>query len=231
MHKAKIKLSVKIIITNLRIWSMTKVESAQLEAKRCQDLLITHPIQEKAWYHPLKKCVDTIMDHIFFSPPLIVSFLAAPMCGGQLRGPSGIITSPNYPVQYDNNANCTWVITATDASKVKYSFYFWSKTWSCLSYQQTKVDMSYSWGLRLWLAVHFYPMIKMSSKCCMSIISTCLRQQLCTNKHQRGRRRKLLVRKAYDRASTNFSSVNISVFVFLSLTMFCVLSCFLPLDH
>uniref|UniRef100_A0A4W6D789 CUB and Sushi multiple domains 2 n=1 Tax=Lates calcarifer TaxID=8187 RepID=A0A4W6D789_LATCA len=42
----------------------------------------------------------------------------APMCGGQLRGPTGVITSPNYPVQYDNNANCTWVITATDASKV-----------------------------------------------------------------------------------------------------------------
>lgn len=40
------------------------------------------------------------------------------MCGGQLRGPNGIITSPNYPVQYDNNANCTWVITATDTTKV-----------------------------------------------------------------------------------------------------------------
>lgn len=51
--------------------------------------------------------------------PLSMSSLLAPMCGGQLRGPSGVITSPNYPVQYDNNANCTWVITATDTSKVK----------------------------------------------------------------------------------------------------------------
>uniref|UniRef100_A0A8C1UN29 CUB and Sushi multiple domains 2 n=1 Tax=Cyprinus carpio TaxID=7962 RepID=A0A8C1UN29_CYPCA len=42
----------------------------------------------------------------------------APMCGGQLRGPSGIITSPNFPVQYDNNANCTWIITASDPAKV-----------------------------------------------------------------------------------------------------------------
>ncbi|KTG03943.1 hypothetical protein cypCar_00030355 [Cyprinus carpio] len=40
------------------------------------------------------------------------------MCGGQLRGPSGIITSPNFPVQYDNNSNCTWIITASDPSKV-----------------------------------------------------------------------------------------------------------------
>ncbi|KAF5908561.1 CUB and sushi domain-containing protein 2, partial [Clarias magur] len=42
----------------------------------------------------------------------------APMCGGQIRGPSGVITSPNFPVQYDNNANCTWIITASDPSKV-----------------------------------------------------------------------------------------------------------------
>lgn len=51
--------------------------------------------------------------------PLSVSSPVAPMCGGQLRGPSGVITSPNYPVQYDNNANCTWVITASDTTKVK----------------------------------------------------------------------------------------------------------------
>ncbi|KAG5855860.1 hypothetical protein ANANG_G00001150 [Anguilla anguilla] len=42
----------------------------------------------------------------------------APMCGGQLQGPRGILTSPNFPVQYDNNANCSWVITATDPFKV-----------------------------------------------------------------------------------------------------------------
>ncbi|XP_073801119.1 uncharacterized protein isoform X1 [Danio rerio] len=44
--------------------------------------------------------------------------LSTPMCGGQLRGPVGIITSPNFPVQYDNYANCTWIITASDPSKV-----------------------------------------------------------------------------------------------------------------
>ncbi|XP_051775015.1 CUB and sushi domain-containing protein 1 [Erpetoichthys calabaricus] len=42
----------------------------------------------------------------------------ARMCGTQLRGPSGVITSPNFPVQYDNNAHCTWVITASNPSKV-----------------------------------------------------------------------------------------------------------------
>ncbi|RXN27608.1 CUB and sushi domain-containing 1-like protein [Labeo rohita] len=38
-------------------------------------------------------------------------------CGSNLRGPKGIITSPNYPVQYENNAHCVWVITAVDPEK------------------------------------------------------------------------------------------------------------------
>lgn len=41
-------------------------------------------------------------------------------CGSNLRGPKGIITSPNYPVQYENNAHCVWVITAVDPHKVSY---------------------------------------------------------------------------------------------------------------
>uniref|UniRef100_A0A7M4DYW0 CUB and Sushi multiple domains 2 n=1 Tax=Crocodylus porosus TaxID=8502 RepID=A0A7M4DYW0_CROPO len=42
----------------------------------------------------------------------------ARMCDTYLRGPSGVITSPNYPVQYDNNAYCVWVITALNPAKV-----------------------------------------------------------------------------------------------------------------
>uniref|UniRef100_A0A803VYI3 CUB and Sushi multiple domains 2 n=1 Tax=Ficedula albicollis TaxID=59894 RepID=A0A803VYI3_FICAL len=42
----------------------------------------------------------------------------ARMCDAYLRGPSGVITSPNYPVQYDNNAYCVWVITALNPAKV-----------------------------------------------------------------------------------------------------------------
>ncbi|CAH6790893.1 unknown_gene_17662 [Phodopus roborovskii] len=33
-------------------------------------------------------------------------------CGGTLRGQSGIISSPHFPAEYHNNADCTWTILA-----------------------------------------------------------------------------------------------------------------------
>uniref|UniRef100_H2M2H5 CUB and Sushi multiple domains 1 n=1 Tax=Oryzias latipes TaxID=8090 RepID=H2M2H5_ORYLA len=46
-------------------------------------------------------------------------------CGSNLRGPKGVITSPNFPVLYESNAHCVWIITAMDPEKViKLSFDF-----------------------------------------------------------------------------------------------------------
>lgn len=55
---------------------------------------------------------------------VLLVFLTSPArtCGSNLRGPKGIITSPNYPVQYENNAHCVWVITAVDPEKVSLLF-------------------------------------------------------------------------------------------------------------
>ncbi|NXP45181.1 CSMD3 protein, partial [Heliornis fulica] len=39
-------------------------------------------------------------------------------CGSSLQGPGGTFTSPNFPFQYDSNAQCVWVITAINANKV-----------------------------------------------------------------------------------------------------------------
>nr|XP_034980310.1 CUB and sushi domain-containing protein 3-like [Zootoca vivipara] len=39
-------------------------------------------------------------------------------CGSNLQGPGGTFTSPNFPFQYDSNAQCVWVITATNPNKV-----------------------------------------------------------------------------------------------------------------
>ncbi|KAM8966399.1 CUB and sushi domain-containing protein 3 [Pelodytes ibericus] len=39
-------------------------------------------------------------------------------CGSSLQGPSGTFTSPNFPFQYDSNAQCVWVITAENPNKI-----------------------------------------------------------------------------------------------------------------
>ncbi|KAJ3595432.1 hypothetical protein NHX12_004736 [Muraenolepis orangiensis] len=44
------------------------------------------------------------------------------MCGGVLTGLSGIISSPGYPREYSNNADCSWTIHASNGSVVSLVF-------------------------------------------------------------------------------------------------------------
>ncbi|KAB1268754.1 CUB and sushi domain-containing protein 2 [Camelus dromedarius] len=60
----------------------------------------------------------------------------ARMCDAHLRGPSGIITSPNFPIQYDNNAHCVWIITALNPSKVRLLGRMESVSWAGLGWGQ-----------------------------------------------------------------------------------------------
>uniref|UniRef100_A0AAZ3NYA2 CUB and Sushi multiple domains 3a n=1 Tax=Oncorhynchus tshawytscha TaxID=74940 RepID=A0AAZ3NYA2_ONCTS len=39
-------------------------------------------------------------------------------CGSNLQGPAGTFTSPNFPIQYESNAQCVWILTATNPNKV-----------------------------------------------------------------------------------------------------------------
>jgi len=39
-----------------------------------------------------------------------VTFLV--VCGGEQRNPTGVISSPNYPLQYPYNRECEWTIVA-----------------------------------------------------------------------------------------------------------------------
>uniref|UniRef100_A0A3B5MQD3 CUB and Sushi multiple domains 3a n=1 Tax=Xiphophorus couchianus TaxID=32473 RepID=A0A3B5MQD3_9TELE len=51
----------------------------------------------------------------FFPPFLFI----AKTCGSNLQGPSGTFTSPNFPIQYESNAQCVWIITASNPNKVR----------------------------------------------------------------------------------------------------------------
>lgn len=55
-----------------------------------------------------------------FSDCICVPFYTAAVktCGSNLLGPSGTFTSPNFPIQYESNSQCVWIITASDPNKV-----------------------------------------------------------------------------------------------------------------
>ncbi|XP_052259358.1 deleted in malignant brain tumors 1 protein-like, partial [Dreissena polymorpha] len=43
-------------------------------------------------------------------------------CGGVLTEPFGVITSPNFPLNYSNKVHCTWSINAQEASRINVNF-------------------------------------------------------------------------------------------------------------
>uniref|UniRef100_A0A8C5MKT7 Uncharacterized protein n=1 Tax=Leptobrachium leishanense TaxID=445787 RepID=A0A8C5MKT7_9ANUR len=43
-------------------------------------------------------------------------------CGGTLRGTSGVISSPHFPSEYENNADCTWTILAEPGDTIALVF-------------------------------------------------------------------------------------------------------------
>uniref|UniRef100_A0A8C3F7U3 CUB domain containing protein 2 n=1 Tax=Chrysemys picta bellii TaxID=8478 RepID=A0A8C3F7U3_CHRPI len=68
-----------------------------------------------------------VMSIIFHSDKHVASqgFSAAyrkDVCGGVLTGLSGMITSPDYPENYPNNAECRWIIRAVPNSIIKLVF-------------------------------------------------------------------------------------------------------------
>uniref|UniRef100_A0A672SDS5 CUB and sushi domain-containing protein 3-like n=1 Tax=Sinocyclocheilus grahami TaxID=75366 RepID=A0A672SDS5_SINGR len=46
----------------------------------------------------------------------------AKTCGMNLFGPSGTFTSPNFPIQYESNSQCVWIITAKPGSRIHLAF-------------------------------------------------------------------------------------------------------------
>uniref|UniRef100_A0A803T9B4 CUB and Sushi multiple domains 3 n=1 Tax=Anolis carolinensis TaxID=28377 RepID=A0A803T9B4_ANOCA len=68
-------------------------------------------------FHKLK--YFPLMDNSFFYSLFLT---AEDACGGTMRGSSGIISSPNFPNEYHNNADCTWTIVAEPGDTISLIF-------------------------------------------------------------------------------------------------------------
>ncbi|XP_034269262.1 CUB and sushi domain-containing protein 2 isoform X2 [Pantherophis guttatus] len=71
--------------------------------------------------HALLTCHETMENTASWDFPLPFC-RADDACGGTLRGQSGIISTPHYPLEYNNNADCTWTILAEPGDTIALVF-------------------------------------------------------------------------------------------------------------
>lgn len=62
--------------------------------------------------YPLAFCV-----FLLFIDDLIFTYSLSE-CGGMLTNPTGVVTSPNFPNDYDHNDACAWTITAPEGTQI-----------------------------------------------------------------------------------------------------------------
>ncbi|XP_055561986.1 CUB and sushi domain-containing protein 1 isoform X1 [Falco cherrug] len=63
-----------------------------------------------------------VSDYAVSAQGFQANYEADDACGGTLRGQSGIISSPHFPLEYGSNADCTWTILAEPGDTIALVF-------------------------------------------------------------------------------------------------------------
>ena len=63
-----------------------------------------------------------LCSHVYENDPVLFPPAAAQSCGGNLQGPNGTFTSPNWPSNYPNNALCQWTIKVASGNTITLDF-------------------------------------------------------------------------------------------------------------
>ncbi|XP_004406516.1 PREDICTED: CUB and sushi domain-containing protein 3-like [Odobenus rosmarus divergens] len=71
--------------------------------------------------HPQLTCIANSVNTASWDFPVPIC-RAEDACGGTMRGSSGIISSPSFPNEYHNNADCTWTIVAEPGDTISLIF-------------------------------------------------------------------------------------------------------------
>ncbi|TRY64581.1 hypothetical protein DNTS_003136, partial [Danionella cerebrum] len=99
-------------------WSpfgMTK--TSKPEQSHCQ-LVATHDFLSPSEF--LKVTAEQLQT---VNSDLVLFSLSAALCGGDVRGPEGIILSPGFPELYPNSLNCTWTLEVSHGKGVQFHFH------------------------------------------------------------------------------------------------------------
>uniref|UniRef100_A0A3B4YZ19 CUB and Sushi multiple domains 3a n=1 Tax=Stegastes partitus TaxID=144197 RepID=A0A3B4YZ19_9TELE len=72
-------------------------------------------------------------------------------CGSNLQGPSGTFTSPNFPIQYESNSQCVWIITARHLDTKVFLFFYLFFLCICRLTGSFVPDLIVSMSHQMWL--------------------------------------------------------------------------------
>ncbi|XP_028157640.1 cubilin homolog [Ostrinia furnacalis] len=92
-----------------------------LVSKFCHQLDAGHTFQSSANFMLIKFTKRSTLKDIHFKSSY---YNYKTTCGGTIRSRSGMIYSPNYPNNYDNDINCVWTITVPPNHRIELNFIF-----------------------------------------------------------------------------------------------------------
>lgn len=112
--------SVNCTVDAIEIYNGPNTNSPLL-SKFCHQIDIAHHFQSTSNFMLVKFIKHSNLKDAHFNS-YFHSYRST--CGGSIRSHSGIIYSPNYPNNYDNDINCLWTITVPKNHRIELNFMF-----------------------------------------------------------------------------------------------------------
>uniref|UniRef100_A0A4W4FF98 CUB domain-containing protein n=1 Tax=Electrophorus electricus TaxID=8005 RepID=A0A4W4FF98_ELEEL len=123
-HHFELEYHANCAYDYIKIYNGISEGEGNLLGKFCGD---TAPPQfSSSWnimsiiFHSDRHVAHTGFSFISHAPLLPAVFVYT--CGGVLTGLSGVISSPGYPLEYSNNADCSWTVHVSNRSVVSLVF-------------------------------------------------------------------------------------------------------------
>uniref|UniRef100_A0A8C1P2M5 CUB domain containing protein 2 n=1 Tax=Cyprinus carpio TaxID=7962 RepID=A0A8C1P2M5_CYPCA len=102
----------------IKIYNGISEDEGNLLGKFCGD--VSPPQFSSSWYIMSIFSIQTVILHTWVSP--LATEKVRNMYGGVLTGLSGVISSPGYALEYNNNASCSWTVHVPNQSVVSLVF-------------------------------------------------------------------------------------------------------------
>lgn len=100
----------------------------------------------------------------------LIWLTAEDTCGGTVRGGSGVVTSPGYPGNYGNQADCTWILLAEpgDTISVIFTDFQTEEKYDYLEVEGSEPPTI--WWVTVWMFFFMLPFICVCAYTCVRVM-------------------------------------------------------------